>query len=72
MKNEVKHERFKRVASKRTNDILEKIRILGNCSDRRNYEYSDDEISKIFSGIEKQLKVIKVKFRLGKKERFTL
>ncbi len=71
-KEETRHERFKRVASKRTNDILERIRILGNCSNKSSYEYTEEEVNKIFSEIDKQLKFIKAKFLAGKRERFRL
>jgi len=69
---ETRHERFKRVASKRTNEILEKIRILGNCSNKSSYEYKEEEVNKIFSEIDKHLKLTKAKFLGGKRERFKL
>jgi hypothetical protein len=69
---ETRHERFKRIASKRTNDILEKIRILGNCSNKSSYEYTEEEINKIFSEIDKHLKLTKAKFLVGKRERVGL
>jgi hypothetical protein len=69
---ETRNERFKRIASKRTNEILEKIRILGNCSNKSSYEYSEEEVNKIFSEIDKQLKLTKAKFLVGKRERFRL
>ena len=72
MKQENKNERFKRIATKRTNEILEKIRILGNCSNKSSYEYSEEEINKIFSEIDKQLRLTKAKFLAGKRERFEL
>jgi hypothetical protein len=72
MNQESRHERFKRLASKRTNDILEKIRILGNCSNKSSYEYTEEEINKIFTEIDKQLKLTKSKFSAGKRERFRL
>ena len=71
-KQETRHERFKRVASKRTNEILEKIRILGNCSNKSSYEYTEEEVNKIFSEIDKYLKLTKAKFLSGKRERFRL
>ena len=71
-KNESRHERFKRIASKRTNDIFEKIRILGNCSNKSSYEYTEEEVNKIFSELDKQLKLTKAKFLAGKRERFRL
>ena len=69
---ETRHERFKRIAAKRTNEILEKIRILGNCSNKSSYEYTKEEVNKIFSEIEKQLKLTKAKFLGGRRERFKL
>ncbi len=72
MQEESRHERFKRVASKRTNEILEKIRILGNCSNTSSYEYTKEEINKIFSEIDKQVKGTKAKFINAKREKFKL
>lgn len=72
MQQESRHERFKRIASKRTNDVLEKIRILGNCSNKSSYEYTKEEVNKIFSEVEKHLKSTKARFSSSKKERFKL
>jgi hypothetical protein len=72
MRQESRSERFKRLATKRTNDILEKIRILGNCSNKSSYDYTEEEINKIFAEIEKQLKFTKTKFLAGKREKFRL
>lgn len=69
---ETKSDRFKRIAAKRTNEVLEKIRILGNCSNKSSYEYTDEEVNKIFSEIDKQLKLTKARFFSGKKQRFKL
>jgi CRISPR/Cas system-associated exonuclease Cas4 (RecB family) len=62
-----KSERFKRLASKRTNEVLDKLRILGNCADRRSYHYTDEEIEKIFRAIDEQTKIVKAKFKKPKK-----
>lgn len=58
-----KKERFKKVAVQRTNKIINYIRLLGNCSNKNNYEYSELEIKKIFIAIEKELKISKMKFQ---------
>ena len=68
---ESRSEKFKRVATKRTNELLEKIRILGNCSNKSTYEYTNEEVAKIFKSLEKQLEAIKTKFS-NKKSKFTL
>lgn len=59
---ETKRERFVRIAENRTNKIIDMMRLLGNCSNKSNYDYSDDDINKIFNTLEKELKVAKMKF----------
>lgn len=71
---ETKRERFVRIAEARTNKILGMMRLLGNCSSKSNYEYSEEDVKKIFNALEKELKITKNKF-LGidaKDEKFTL
>jgi len=70
--NETPEERFKRVATARTNAIFNKIRILGNCSNRQIYSYSEEDIDKIFSAINRQVKEIRAKFNSRKTEKFKL
>ena len=71
---EERNQRFKRLATYRTNEILNKLRLLGNLSNKANYDYSEDEINKIFSAIDSQTKLIKAKFvSISKKRKdFTL
>lgn len=59
---ESKKEKFKRIAENRTNKILDMLDLLGNCSNKSNYEYTDDEVRAIFSAIESAVKVAKMKF----------
>ena len=70
-----KRDRFIRIATRRTNMILNKIKVLGNCTNRSAYEYSEADINKIFNEIEKELKLTKSKFRIengSRKKEFTL
>lgn len=69
---EARRERFKRLATARTNAVLKKIQVLGNCSNRQAYEYTEDEIEKIFATIDKYLKSVKSKFHFSKEEKFKL
>jgi len=64
---ETKKDRFKRIAGARTNKLLEMIKLLGNCSNTGNYEYTDDDVKKIFGALEKELKVAKSKFEQSSK-----
>lgn len=59
---ESKKDRFVRIAEARTNKIIDMIRLLGNCANKGNYEYSEEDIKKIFSAIEAELKTAKGKF----------
>jgi len=70
--NETPEERFKRVAEARTNAVLDKLRILGNLSNRQIYGYSEQDINKIFSVINKQLREVRLKFNSQKQEKFKL
>lgn len=68
-----KAERFRRVAEGRTNKIIGQIRLLGNCANRSNYEYTDEEVRKIFSAIEAELKETKAKYQTKtRNKKFTL
>ena len=70
--NETPEERFKRVAETRTNAVLDKLRILGNLSNKQMYGYSEKDINKIFSAINKQVKEVKAKFNSEKQKKFKL
>ncbi len=69
----IREERFKKIAVKRVNKILEDLRLLGNCSNKGNYEYSMQEVERIFAAIDKEYKKCKNKFYgINDKEKFEL
>ncbi len=68
-----KQERFKKLATTRTNEVLYRLKVLGNCSNRQLYAYEEKDVDKIFSEIEKKVKEAKAKFNFPKKgEKFKL
>lgn len=69
---EQKAGRFKRLATSRTNIILDRIRVLGNCANRSAYEYGEADINKIFGEIDRLLKETKAKFHFSKNKEFKL
>ena len=71
-KNESTRDRFKRLATLRTNAVLQRLKVLGNCSNRQAYEYEEEDVNKIFSEIERNVKEIKAKFHFPKKRDFKL
>lgn len=72
MNNEkIKRERFVKIAENRTNKIISMIKLLGNCSNKNNYTYTDDDVKQIFSAIDQELRITKSKFQeiqIDKKE----
>lgn len=72
MNNEkIKRERFVKIAENRTNKIISMIKLLGNCSNKNNYTYTDDDVKQIFSAIDQELRITKSKFQeaqIAKKE----
>ena len=59
---EEKHKKFLELAQPRTNKVLDAIRVLSNCSSRVNYEYSQEEVDRIFDAIQNELNNARAKF----------
>lgn len=68
---ETRKKRFKRIAIKRVNKALNQLRILGNLANRSYYDYSDEDINRMFRALDTELKAAKGKFHVGPK-RFRL
>ncbi len=47
--NESKSSRFKRKAEARVDKITKMLRLLGNCSNKSNYEYTEEQVGKIIA-----------------------
>ena len=62
MEKESKREKFVRLAEARTNKIIDMIQLLGNCSNLSTYEYTSQDVDKIFAAIESELREAKKKF----------
>jgi hypothetical protein len=59
---DTKQEKFKRLAEKRVNELLDKFRLVGNLADKRNYSYSEDQARQIVRAIEEEIKTLRSKF----------
>jgi hypothetical protein len=57
-----KRERFEIVAGKRVQGILDKLELLGNCSNRNNYDYSKSDVTKMFQVLKETLKRTEIRF----------
>ena len=72
---ETKRDKFVRLAEARTNKIIDMIQLLGNCSNLGAYDYTQQDVDKIFTAIENELREAKKKFnKVGSKKgtRFSL
>ena len=62
-----KSKKFKDLAEKRVNAVLDKLRLIGNLSDTRYYEYTKEDSGKIISVIRKEINEIDSKFKAKNK-----
>lgn len=70
-----KAERFQKVATARTQKIIDMMRLLGNCANRGNYSYTDKQVEAIFSALQYELDQAKAKYtqqEVKTEERFQL
>lgn len=69
---EDRRRRFIRIVTRRTNEIYEKLRILGNCSNKSSYDYNEEDVSKIFNAINKMVKETRSRFTSKNKKKIFL
>jgi hypothetical protein len=69
---ETKRDAFRRLAERRTNGVLERLRVLGNLSNPHAYEWTDDDIRVIFGTIERELRSTRGKFDSMARREFKL
>jgi aspartate carbamoyltransferase regulatory subunit len=62
-----KQDRFKDVASKRVQKLLDSIDNLTKCANRRNYEYSEEDVRKMMRVINDKMAVMKNAYMLSSK-----
>lgn len=62
-----KQENFKRIATRRTNEILARIHSFKNFTNESFYEYTDEEIEKIAKAIVDEIKETIIPLMKGNK-----
>jgi len=72
MKGETKEDRFKRIAEKRVQRVLDSIRSLSQCSNKRMYEWNEKQLKKIWNAIDKELTACRSGFENSEPEEFRL
>ena len=63
-----KAEAFRRIAERRTTRVLDSLRLLSQCANRRSYEYTDAQVQKIFREIRSAVRDAEQRFKNSKKD----
>lgn len=63
-----KQSKFVRLTESRVNTVIKGITLIGNLSNKRNYEYTDEQANKIILVLENEIKELKVKFKSASKK----
>jgi hypothetical protein len=66
-KSSEKKERFKNVAGRRVQKVLDDLESLSKCANKSTYEYTDEEVRKMMRAIREKVKFLDVAFTSGAK-----
>ncbi|MEY8351289.1 hypothetical protein AALF16_24055 [Bacillus cereus] len=69
MSESKKREKFEELAEKRVSETVKKMRLIGNLSNRNNYDYTDEHVKQILSKLEEELKALRSKFSESNREK---
>jgi rubrerythrin len=57
-----KVKKFQNLAESRVNNAIKHLRLIGNLSNKNNYQYTDEDVRKIMAAIDAEVKDLKSKF----------
>lgn len=57
-----KRERFEKVASNRVQKVIDFLGLIGNCSNKNNYEYTEKDVELMFKEINRAVKEARVMY----------
>jgi len=60
---ENKADKFQRLAIARVNRAIHSIRLIGNLASRSNYDYTDEQVTKITDALINEVAQVKLKFQ---------
>jgi hypothetical protein len=60
-----KSDRFRALATTRTNAVLDKLALLENCANTSSYKYTEDQVDKIISAIQERVSDLEQSFYSG-------
>ena len=59
---ETRSDRFRRLAVARGDRLIREISLLGNLANRKNYDYTPEEVQQLFGPIERELQEVRAMF----------
>lgn len=68
MTKEADRIKFVKLASARVSKALKDIQLIGNLSNRSNYDYTDEDVAKIFKALSDEIASCKRKFESARKK----
>lgn len=72
MRGESKEERFERIVQKRVQNVLDGLQRLSQCSNKRIYQWNDQQLKKIWAAVDHDLMNCKESFKNAEKKEFKL
>ncbi len=66
-KSTAKRDRFKNVAGRRVQKVLDDLESLSKCANKSTYEFTDEEVKKMMRAIREKVKFLDVAFNSGAK-----
>lgn len=59
----VKMAKFERLAERRVTNTIKQLRLIGNLSNKANYDYTESHVQQIMAALNREVEVLKSKFK---------
>ena len=66
MVRESDREKFVKLAESRVNKAIKDIQLIGNLSNRSNYDYTDSDVDMIFKALSQEIATCRKRFEMSK------
>ena len=68
MVRQTDRQKFVQLAEARVNRTLKDMQLIGNLSNRSNYDYTDEDVERIFKALNQEIAACKKRFELSKRK----
>jgi hypothetical protein len=65
MSENERRKKFVQLAERRVGNAIKQIRLIGNLSNRGNYSYNQNDVDKIFTALNREVRAMKARFDDG-------